>query len=894
MDSNGREILDGSQPVNSNPPNVHSEPVVPSSYLGTVLQQNVPDLTTDIVNDQTYGIWQDVGASGFYDFSTGYGNWTSDNLFLSQNDQFTNVPSDFLNSTRPSSNNLSENSSSNVGNEPFGFQRNPSHGIAETNTDTYADALLQWVNGFSGKAYSPFGTADVFGSETDSSKVGSASSTPPPTRPSYSEIARLQKPSSPPLARSNVESSKLESEFGGSVKRKTSNQHISRSNGSTHVKRPKDFLGSKHSLDQYHDTRSDRSYPASNQKGSDKDTSSGSRKNSCSSVGSGSSGLEEIHLVGEPATPPLSDHHSEETSRQCVGQIYNSKTDETIDSSPNGISGDNSKMYLNRTKKCDRKNAQQSKPFFDPKRIFATKPKVKAGLTTSLGASTKNSVPNNKQESTISGDSCGVLNNGKPKSQSFLGCNVTKAGTTNYINNDLRDSKKETNMQKQRYKQVANEQSSNSNPFVKCTNYSTIYKSLNTGGDSGNKFTSRRKTNESSNRKNEERTSPSHTHTRKGRKPRTDHFLAARQWLYRVWLLVQNAGVKLFYILWDIGVLLLKLGLILLLLLVQYTIRYSKRGWYYIRKKFFNRELEDEERSDSYDWSNPSSQSRYWTNGQPENIVLPASGEEAMQRLLACRGKDPYSILGVRADAADDVIKKYYKRQAVLVHPDKNKQPGAEEAFKILGHAFELIGEPGKRKLYDAQRTEAKGMESAMQEFADLLSKLHEKMQEAANQMSCNVCEGKHRRIPTDRPWYNARFCEKCNIRHSAREGDVWAEASMLGFLWHYYACMQGQIYDITEWAKCQQMRFGHMQPNAHQVIYRLATNSGKHHHSSRKEADWEDFLNQFMNQTGGGGAGDGFSYAPAGSQQARGGASNPGTAAQSGNKKKKNKKKRH
>lgn len=39
-------------------------------------------------------------------------------------------------------------------------------------------------------------------------------------------------------------------------------------------------------------------------------------------------------------------------------------------------------------------------------------------------------------------------------------------------------------------------------------------------------------------------------------------------------------------------------------------------------------------------------------------------------------------------------MKKYYKRQAFLVHPDKNNQPGAEEAFKILVHAFELIGEP--------------------------------------------------------------------------------------------------------------------------------------------------------------------------------------------------------
>lgn len=53
-----------------------------------------------------------------------------------------------------------------------------------------------------------------------------------------------------------------------------------------------------------------------------------------------------------------------------------------------------------------------------------------------------------------------------------------------------------------------------------------------------------------------------------------------------------------------------------------------------------------------------------------------------------------FSILGVQADCSQEQIRKHYKKIAVLVHPDKNKQPGAEEAFKILQRAFELIGEP--------------------------------------------------------------------------------------------------------------------------------------------------------------------------------------------------------
>ncbi|ELT92502.1 hypothetical protein CAPTEDRAFT_134765 [Capitella teleta] len=84
-----------------------------------------------------------------------------------------------------------------------------------------------------------------------------------------------------------------------------------------------------------------------------------------------------------------------------------------------------------------------------------------------------------------------------------------------------------------------------------------------------------------------------------------------------------------------------------------------------------------------------------------------------MKRLLACKGKDPYSILGLQSNVTDEEIKRYYRKQAVLVHPDKNQQPGAEEAFKILAHAFDLVGQPEKRLKYDAQLLEDQVAEKA-------------------------------------------------------------------------------------------------------------------------------------------------------------------------------------
>ncbi|KAK7073015.1 Cleavage inducing molecular chaperone [Halocaridina rubra] len=236
------------------------------------------------------------------------------------------------------------------------------------------------------------------------------------------------------------------------------------------------------------------------------------------------------------------------------------------------------------------------------------------------------------------------------------------------------------------------------------------------------------------------------------------------------------------------------------------------------------------------------------------NITLPTSGEEAMKRLLACKGKDPYSILGVTQECSDEDIKKYYRRQAFLVHPDKNKQPGAEEAFKIVAHAFEIIGEPEKRREYDARLAEEVQLEGAWGELASLLTRLQEKLDEAANTIRCTNCNKRHRRAKLTRPIYAARHCAECQIHHAAREGDIWAESKWLGLWWRYYACMEGAVYDISEWAACQSENLKHLQANTHSVQYRIV--SGKKNPPSKNNSpefpsdpDLEEFFNNLCKE---------------------------------------------
>ncbi|KAH7890848.1 hypothetical protein F5I97DRAFT_1839254 [Phlebopus sp. FC_14] len=85
-----------------------------------------------------------------------------------------------------------------------------------------------------------------------------------------------------------------------------------------------------------------------------------------------------------------------------------------------------------------------------------------------------------------------------------------------------------------------------------------------------------------------------------------------------------------------------------------------------------------------------------------------------VKRIKACKVTEYYEILSVKRDCEEVDIKKAYRKLALALHPDKNGAPGADEAFKMVSKAFQVLSDPQKRAAFDQHGSDPESRYSGM------------------------------------------------------------------------------------------------------------------------------------------------------------------------------------
>ncbi|XP_040986331.1 uncharacterized protein LOC121234457 [Juglans microcarpa x Juglans regia] len=206
------------------------------------------------------------------------------------------------------------------------------------------------------------------------------------------------------------------------------------------------------------------------------------------------------------------------------------------------------------------------------------------------------------------------------------------------------------------------------------------------------------------------------------------------------------------------------------------------------------------------------------------------SSADEMKRILG--SGDHYEALGFARHKIIDatILKKEYKKKAMLVHPDKNMgSPLASESFKKIQCAYEVLSDSTKRRDYDEQlRKEELRTKSVCQKSHGTS---HQDgpgyCSEESRRIQCTKCGHSHIWVCTNRSKAKARWCQDCCQYHQAKDGDGWVEyRGSLVFerpqkveIPRAFVCAESKIFDVSEWAICQGMA---CRPNTHRPSFHV------------------------------------------------------------------------
>lgn len=193
---------------------------------------------------------------------------------------------------------------------------------------------------------------------------------------------------------------------------------------------------------------------------------------------------------------------------------------------------------------------------------------------------------------------------------------------------------------------------------------------------------------------------------------------------------------------------------------------------------------------------------------------------------------DHYEALGFprhkKIDAA--ILKKEYRKKAMLVHPDKNMGSAlASESFKKLQCAYEVLSDSTKKRDYDEQlrKEESKTKSVCQKSHGASHQDGPDYCSEESRRIQCTKCGNSHIWVCTNRSKAKARWCQDCCQYHQAKDGDGWVEyKGSLVFNRHHkveipraFVCAESKIFDVSEWAICQGMA---CRPNTHRPSFHV------------------------------------------------------------------------
>ncbi|MQM20934.1 hypothetical protein Taro_053964 [Colocasia esculenta] len=186
---------------------------------------------------------------------------------------------------------------------------------------------------------------------------------------------------------------------------------------------------------------------------------------------------------------------------------------------------------------------------------------------------------------------------------------------------------------------------------------------------------------------------------------------------------------------------------------------------------------------------------------------------DEMKRIMD--SSNHYEILGFPQSKSIDItiLKREYRKRAVLVHPDKNMgNPLASESFKKLQSAYEVLSDATKKTNYDEQLRKEESRIISEMSYPSSQQDGVEYRSEESRCIECTKCGNSHIWICTNRNKVKARWCQDCCQYHQAKDGDGWVEFGCSAFISssrkveipRAFVCAESKIFDASEWAICQ------------------------------------------------------------------------------------------